>query len=296
MLREPAVIKTDQRLGLCRFYNQKTHRMAMQGLLILLVALPPITGRSYADSVDHQPAGIGSDHDSLDGGNSSLHSARAMDGVGKPQSRQDLACSNAGQQEWAIRVFRTVLLNDMESPVLGNPDGDISIVEFLDYRCPNCRQMAEILRELVKLDDNVRVILRDFPVIGSRSKLAARVALAAHLQGRYADLHYELMRAPWTDQSSMFALAARLDLDLRRLERDMNGPAVDRILRRNRKLARALCLRGTPAFVIGDEVVMGEVTLEVLQQKIASTRMGASQTLPGTTISGQPKEEENIAK
>ncbi|MEX2409456.1 MAG: DsbA family protein, partial [Rhodovibrionaceae bacterium] len=164
---------------------------------------------------------------------------------------------------------------DPESPVIGNPDGDVVIVEFFDYRCPYCKQVTEPLLEVVKEDGNIRLVMKELPILSAESYLAARAALAAEKQGRYEDFHFALMTEPGTlSEASIFAVAKDLDLDLERLRRDMDSPEVAAALDDVSELADRLGIRGTPAFVIGDEIIPGALSIDAMRQRVAEARAG----------------------
>jgi len=173
----------------------------------------------------------------------------------------------------ALISRRHDLYDDPDTPVAGNPRGDVSIVEFFDYRCPYCKQVEPSLERLLRDDRNLRFLYKEFPVLGPESLTAAKAALAARKQGKYAALHQALMalKGHITD-AMVLQTAGSVGLDLERLKRDMQAPEIDRILKANNELAEALDIRGTPGFVIGDEIVPGAVSLEHLKQLIDTAR------------------------
>ena len=165
------------------------------------------------------------------------------------------------------------LRNDPNAPVLGNPDGDVTVVEFFDYNCPYCKRAAEDVQALLAADPNVRFVSREWPILGEGSVAAARAALAAREQGRYEEMHNALMAdRSRKDEAAVLCIAAGLGLDMERLKADMNSDAVNDHLNMSGRLAEALGFTGTPAFVIGDEPVPGAVPLAVLQQAVAEAR------------------------
>ena len=172
---------------------------------------------------------------------------------------------------------RDDLANDPDSPVVGNPDGDVVIVEFFDYRCPYCVRVAEGLRETVEDDGNIRLVMKEFPILGPESMLASRMALAAVQQDKYEDLHWALMEvSSGLNEETAFRVAEQVGLDIDQLRRDMEAPEIDEMLQRNYDLAQALQVNGTPAFVVGDEIVRGALDMRSLRQIVARTRAGAS--------------------
>ena len=152
--------------------------------------------------------------------------------------------------------------------VVGNPRGSISIVEFFDYRCPYCRQMQATLGDLLAGDHRVRLVLKEWPIFGGVSLYAAKVAIAAGWQGRFADMHDALwtVRAPMTE-AAIRAAARTAGVDVGRLDRDLvvHAAEIDRMLAENRAEAGALRLSGTPGLVVGRYVVRGAVSLHDLR-------------------------------
>ena len=179
------------------------------------------------------------------------------------------------RQREALTAHLEQLSGGPATPILGNPDGDVVIVEFFDYRCPYCKRVAEDLREAVREDGNIRLVMKEFPILGPDSQVAARAALAAAAQGRYEDYHFALMaeRGEISEQT-VFAVAEQLGLDLEKLRADMQSEAVEAEIRRTYGLADALDIGGTPAFVIGDRVYPGALSMKDLRQAVASSREG----------------------
>lgn len=183
----------------------------------------------------------------------------------------------AAQQKQAIRQAGEALRHDPDSPVIGNPEGDVVIVEFFDYRCPYCKQVAESLRKVVKEDGKIRLVMKELPILSQESYLAATAALAAHAQGRYEDFHFALMTEPGTlSEETVFAVAEDLGLDLDRLRADMGSPKIARALEEVYALAQKIGVRGTPAFVIGEEFIPGAISIEAMKEKVAAARDDAS--------------------
>jgi len=173
----------------------------------------------------------------------------------------------------AIRAHRDELLADPGTPVGGDPQGDVTIVEFFDYRCGYCRSVAPIVKQLLRQDKRIRVVYKELPILGPESLLASRAALAAHAQGKYTAFHEALMGAggPLTSDAIM-DIARRSGLDTASLRRDMESPQITALLRRNHALAGALGVTGTPAFIVGDELVPGALDLATLAQLVERAR------------------------
>ncbi len=143
------------------------------------------------------------------------------------------------------------LVADARNPVMGNPKGDIWIVAFTDYNCPYCKAVEPRLMALLKADPGVKLIVKEYPILGPGSLTAARAALAAHKQGKYAALHNALMaRSGVVDDAVVFAAAASARLDMARLKRDMDSADVSNQIIANFNLARALRAFQTPTYIV----------------------------------------------
>ena len=173
----------------------------------------------------------------------------------------------------ALVAKRDQFINDPDAPVGGNPQGDVTVVEFFDYRCPYCKQMAPALTELLKTDTKLRFVFKELPILGPDSVVAARAALAAHKQGKYVVMHDRLLRhRGGFDEQTIARIAGEIGLDVARLKADMEKPEIAAMLDRNRQLARDLAITGTPAFIVGDKVVPGAVDLQALKNLVADAR------------------------
>lgn len=176
----------------------------------------------------------------------------------------------------ALVAERDKLLNAPGDYVLGNPQGDVTLVEFLDYNCSYCRKAAGDVKALIKADPKLRVVLKEFPVLGAESVEASRVALGARRQLRgdkLLEYHGRLMESRGrVNGDRAKAVAKDMGLDMGRLEKDFEGEEVRAIIQENARLAEKLGLTGTPAFIVGDEIVPGAVGSEPLRQLIASMR------------------------
>lgn len=176
-------------------------------------------------------------------------------------------------QRAAIAANVEALSRDPNSPVLGNPDGDVTLVEFFDYRCPYCRKVTADLMDAVDKDGGIRLVFKEFPILGPDSLIAARAALAAAAQDRYRDFHLALMTTPGQlDEATVLALASDIGLDVNRLRKDMVSESVERQIQDNRRLAQALQINGTPAFVVGNEIVPGAVPMQQLLELVRRER------------------------
>ena len=179
----------------------------------------------------------------------------------------------AARQREAVAANLAALADDQDSPVLGNPKGDVLVVEFFDYRCPYCRRVADKLRDAVAADGNIRLVMKEFPILGPESIFASRAALAAAKQGRYEEFHFALMASQGQiDDGAVIALAEQLGLDMDRLREDMLSQDIDEAFRRTYEVTEALEIRGTPAFVIGDRIYPGAIEMDEFKRLVAEVR------------------------
>ena len=163
----------------------------------------------------------------------------------------------------ALAANQDELFNSPTSPVIGNPRGDITLVEFFDYNCGYCKAAHPQRKAAVEDDGKVRVVMKEFPILSASSLEAAKGALAAAKQGKYEEMHETLIT--WQGPLSAAAVreaAAKVGLDLKRLEKDMESPEILAEIEANRALARQLGINGTPGFVIGETVVPGMIGRE----------------------------------
>ena len=165
------------------------------------------------------------------------------------------------------------IFNDPASPVGGNPQGDVSLVEFFDYNCPYCRRVAPTLGEIEDSDPKLRVVYKEWPILGPNSEFAARAALASRSQGKYVAFHKALMLANGlVDESKVIEVAVAVGLDVEELRRDMAAPEIAALIERNRELAQALRITGTPSFVIGDQMLRGAAEADAIRDLIRQAR------------------------
>jgi len=173
----------------------------------------------------------------------------------------------------AIVASRKALLEDPSDPVGGNPKGDVTLVEFFDYRCPYCKQVEPWIEAILKDDPKLRIVYKEFPILGKESTFAAHVAFAALKQGRYEQFHDAMIATKGTiTEDVVLKVAADAGLDMAKVKTDMNAPEIDQIIKRNYDLADKLGINGTPSFVIGDVLIPGAVDLAALKQAVATAR------------------------
>ena len=189
---------------------------------------------------------------------------------------QAVAILEQRERERAASGANTVRLQleqDPNSPNLGNPDGDVTVIEFFDYNCPYCRKAGQTVQELLASDANVRVIYREWPILGEDSVFASRAALAARAQGKYEEFHWALMNGEGrASEASILKLARHLDLDVEKLRADMTSPAVEAHIAQSSALARTLGFTGTPAFIVGDRTAPGMLSTDEITAMVAEAR------------------------
>jgi protein-disulfide isomerase len=179
----------------------------------------------------------------------------------------DAKASQAVALHWA-EVFK-----DPATPSAGNPQGDVAVVEFFDYRCPYCKQVEPSLDSMLKQDPKLRLVYKEFPILGPVSVTAAHAALAARAQGKYDAFHTAMMAAHGSiTDDTVYQVAGSVGIDVGKLKRDMASPDIAREIKANIKLADALDIHGTPAFVIGEKVVPGAVDLDALKTMVSDAR------------------------
>jgi protein-disulfide isomerase len=173
----------------------------------------------------------------------------------------------------ALAAEHDALFNDTRDPIKGNPRGNLTIVEFFDARCTYCKALYPNMQQLLQRDGNIRVVMKDLPILGPNSLLASRALLAAQKQGKYEALYDALLKLRTEPTEAVIqAEAQRAGLDWPRLRRDMDDPAIQARLQANVALAQRLQLEGTPALVIGDTLVPGAVELPELERLVAQAR------------------------
>ena len=172
-----------------------------------------------------------------------------------------------------LAVERDTLERDPNAPVLGNPDGDVTVVEFFDYNCPYCRRVKPEMEALLAADPNVRVVYREWPILGEGSVFAARAALASRNQGKYDEFHWALMGLNGrAEESSVIRAAQDIGLDIAQLRRDMNEPEIEEHIQTSMRLSRAIGFSGTPSFVIGDNLAPGLINAEQMISLVNEAR------------------------
>lgn len=173
----------------------------------------------------------------------------------------------------ALVRYEEELFHDPSTPISGNENGDVTIVEFFDYQCGFCKRALDTILDILEEDDGVRVVWKELPILGPASEFAARAAMAAHRQGKYFEFHTAVMssRGRLTPEKVM-GIASEKGVNIDRLKRDMNDPAIAAYLNETLRLARALGVNGTPGFVIGDKLIPGVIDKDRMMRLIADVR------------------------
>jgi protein-disulfide isomerase len=187
------------------------------------------------------------------------------------------AVAEAEKARTAVKNHSDALFNSPRAVVLGNPQGDVTFVEFFDYNCGYCKKAMSDMVELMGKDPKLKVVLKEFPVLGQGSVEAAQVAVAVRMQDKsgkkYLEFHQKLLTGRGqADKTRAMAVAKEIGLDMTRLEKDLKSDEVTQSISESMKLAEALGLNGTPSYVIGNDVVVGAVGLTALGDKIKAAR------------------------
>ncbi|MAG95274.1 MAG: DsbA family protein [Alphaproteobacteria bacterium] len=200
-----------------------------------------------------------------------LESVKRLEARERDAERQ----RNKGQ----IAANAEAIFHDPDAPVGGNPEGNVTLVEFFDYRCGYCKRFHPVLAKLIEADPKLRVVFKEFPILGPESLIASRAAIASQRQApeRYLAFHDALMNVRGTlNERRIMETAAELGFDTDRLRRDMMSPGVEAVIRRNRVQARKLGINGTPGFILGNQVLPGFVKFEQMMELIELARDGNS--------------------
>lgn len=190
--------------------------------------------------------------------------------------RKQLAEAEKARTE--IKNHSDAIFNSPHQVTIGNAKGDVTLVEFFDYNCGYCKRALADLTSIMKEDSKLRVVLKEFPVLGPGSVEAARVAVAVRMQDsgkKYFDFHQRLLGGRGqADKARALAAAKEAGFDMGRIEKDMASDEVRTSIEENMRIAESLGLNGTPSYVVGSEVVVGAVGLDALKQKVNVARCG----------------------
>ncbi len=179
----------------------------------------------------------------------------------------------AERQKQALQANDRKIFKSEYSPAFGNPEGDITVVEFFDYNCGYCKRVVEDVNKLIENDPKVRVVFKELPILGPTSETAARWALAAKEQGKYLEFHNALMTSKGRiNDSKLESVAKDLGLDIDKMKTDANSETVSKQIENNRTLSRDLQITGTPGFIIGNEIIPGAIGYDDMVASIKSQR------------------------
>ncbi|MET0669183.1 MAG: DsbA family protein [Xanthobacteraceae bacterium] len=205
------------------------------------------------------------------------HPEVLQEAIAELEKRQ--AKNDAEKHKTAIKDNAEALFNSPHHVSIGNLKGDVTFVEFFDYNCGYCKRAMTDMMTLMKADPNLKVVLKEFPVLGPGSQDAAKVGVAVRMQDKtgkkYLEYHQKLMTGRGQiDKARALSAAKEVGLDMARIERDLGGEEVRASIEESFKLAEKLGVNGTPAYVIGNDVVVGAVGVEALREKINNARCG----------------------
>ena len=207
-----------------------------------------------------------------------IHPELLQEVIAEMDKRQ--ATEDAEKHRAAVTEHQALIFNSPRQVTIGNTRGDVAMVEFFDYNCAFCKRALSDMLDLMKSDSKLKVVLKEFPVLGEGSTQAAQVAVAARMQDKsggkkYLEFHQKLLGGRGqADKARALAAAKEVGFDMSRLEKDMASEEVKTTLAESFKLAEAMGLNGTPSYVIGTDVVVGAVGLEALREKVNVARCG----------------------
>jgi protein-disulfide isomerase len=199
------------------------------------------------------------------------HPEVIMESIQAMQQRDQLAQERL--QAERVAALGDAIERDPGDPIIGNPNGDVTLVEFFDYQCGYCKRMTEPLIKFARADGNLRIVMKEFPILGPESMVAARASLAASKQGKYEAFHIALMSLRGRlSEPAIFQTALEVGLDTEKLLKDMDAPDVMEQISKARELGQALSVRGTPAFIINGTIVPGAMSEDRLAELVAKAR------------------------
>src|ERR1700722_4679660 len=248
---------------------KSSHRTAMLFAAAMLLALPTAASaeaQKFSSDQRNEIEGIVKEY--------LLAHPEVMQGVMAELDKRQQA-AELEKHRSAVEENSKALFSSPHQVVLGNPHGNVTMVEFFDYNCGFCRRAMADMLDLLKADPNLKFVLKEFPVLGEGSVEAAHVAVAARMQDvtgkKYIEFHQKLLggRGP-ADKARALAAAKEAGFDMARIEKDMASDEVKKTIDENLKLAELIGINGTPSYVVGDEVVVCAVGLDALKEKIAA--------------------------
>lgn len=196
-----------------------------------------------------------------------------MEAIDALQVKEEAA--RQAQAKQVLAHMRNDLERDPASPVMGNPDGDVTIVEFFDYRCGYCKRSMQDLQAVAEEDGNVRIVLHEFPILGPESVLASRASMAVWLNqaDKYTAYHTAMMMSRGNlNEAKVMQLALEVGIDVDAMKKDMGSKAIDAAFAKTAAMAESLNITGTPAFIVGDNVVPGAIKRSDLKALVKAAR------------------------
>jgi protein-disulfide isomerase len=195
--------------------------------------------------------------------------------LGELEKRQ--AAAETEKHKSALKEYSEALFMSPRQVTLGNPQGDVTLVEFFDYNCGYCKRALTDMLDLMKADPKLKVVLKEFPVLGEGSNEAAKVAVAVRMQDKtgkkYLEFHQKLLGGRGqADKARALAVAKEIGMDMARLEKDLTSDEIKATIDESMKIAEALGLNGTPSYVVGSDIVIGAVGLAALKDKVETAR------------------------
>jgi protein-disulfide isomerase len=206
------------------------------------------------------------------------HPELLQDVMNELEKRQ--AVAETEKHRAAVKEYSAAIFSSPRQVNLGNPQGDVTVVEFFDYNCGYCKRAMTDMLDLMKNDGKLKFVLKEFPVLGEGSVQAAQVAAAVRMQDKtggkkYLEFHQKMLTGRGqADKARALAVAKEVGFDIARIEKDIAGEEVKATLEENLKIAEALGLNGTPSYVVGTDVVVGAVGLNTLKEKVNAARCG----------------------
>jgi protein-disulfide isomerase len=239
-------------------------------MLTALLAAAPVAAQDKTQFTDGQKAAIGAIIKDYLVKNPEV----IQEALAELETRQKEAEKTASRK--ALSDVQATLVSSPRNMVVGNPNGDVTLVEFFDYNCAYCKRSLSDMRELIKTDPKLRVVIRDFPVLGQDSVEASFVAVAVknQLKGdKFFDFHQKLMESKGrVGKDRALAVAKELGVDTARVLKDMDSPDTRATIEETMRIGDSLKLQGTPAFVVGDEIIFGAVGTDPIRATVASVR------------------------
>ncbi len=193
-----------------------------------------------------------------------------LESVRKYQEDQERKVMQSAQEN--LKEYQSFFAQD-DIPMAGNPEGDVTVVEFFDYNCGYCKKAFEDVQKIIAEDKNVRVVFMDMPILSPSSAKMSNISLAAHKQGKYFETHRALMdyRGSQSDEA-FYKVASDVGLDMEKLKVDVESPDIQTFITKSKNMAQALGVRGTPGFVIGDKVYPGYIGMDAMRNAIKEAR------------------------